>query len=373
MTNRIKYIDGLKGLCGIWICVFHYILAFIPLGYIGWQSGVADENRASVYFHYFPFSILSNGSFPLYIFFALIAFVPALRYFTTGEEQGIKRQAVQRYFRFMPPILVCVLSAYAVYACHLFYNQQLAIDANSNWDKAFYPSTISWMGAVKAGFYGSIFQGNSDYCSPLWCMNIIFLGSYIVYAVLLFFGDLKNRYIVYVLLFLLSLTIPIYTSFLLGIVAADIAAHASTIKGDNLKLGLGLILAGLIIGNFPEVLLAPFGISVYTAYGIGSFSLILGCSTATKITTILSARWLCYAGRISFSLILVHFTIMMSFSAGLFHYCKAHDIPDALNILLTWIAAIPAILITSMLFEKFIERPTGALSTWIYTKLSVRD
>ena len=27
-SAHIAYIDGLKGLCGIWICLFHYLLAF---------------------------------------------------------------------------------------------------------------------------------------------------------------------------------------------------------------------------------------------------------------------------------------------------------------------------------------------------------
>ena len=96
MAKRIIYIDGLKGLCGIWVCLFHYLLAFASFGYIGWESGVADADKAAYYFRYFPYSILTNGSFPLYIFFALIGFIPALHFFQTGSADGIRRQAVMR-------------------------------------------------------------------------------------------------------------------------------------------------------------------------------------------------------------------------------------------------------------------------------------
>ena len=49
MAKRIIYIDGLKGLCGIWVCLFHYLLAFASFGYIGWESGVADADKAAYY------------------------------------------------------------------------------------------------------------------------------------------------------------------------------------------------------------------------------------------------------------------------------------------------------------------------------------
>lgn len=69
--THIPYIDGLKGLCGIWICLFHYLLAFAPFGFI--------------------------------------AFLPSLRFFQTGNVASIKRQACIRYFRLMPPVLACTL------------------------------------------------------------------------------------------------------------------------------------------------------------------------------------------------------------------------------------------------------------------------
>ncbi|WP_133245162.1 hypothetical protein [Victivallis vadensis] len=121
MAKRIIYIDGLKGLCGIWVCLFHYLLAFASFGYIGWESGVADADKAAYYFRYFPYSILTNGSFPLYIFFALIGFIPALHFFQTGSADGIRRQAVMRYFRLMPPVLACALIASVVYLTSGFF------------------------------------------------------------------------------------------------------------------------------------------------------------------------------------------------------------------------------------------------------------
>ena len=184
MAKRIIYIDGLKGLCGIWVCLFHYLLAFASFGYIGWESGVADADKAAYYFRYFPYSILTNGSFPLYIFFALIGFIPALHFFQTGSADGIRRQAVMRYFRLMPPVLACALIASVVYLTSGFFSQEVGALLDNNWDRAFYVVPLSLTGAFANGIFYALWNGNCDYCSVLWCMNVIIFGSFLWYSAL---------------------------------------------------------------------------------------------------------------------------------------------------------------------------------------------
>ena len=84
ISNQIlqNTIDGLKGICCICICILHFLLMFIPKGYIGWVcSAEASENPFDFYFADFPFSIFTNGSFALYVFMALISFIPAYSFF----------------------------------------------------------------------------------------------------------------------------------------------------------------------------------------------------------------------------------------------------------------------------------------------------
>lgn len=173
-STHILYIDGLKGLCGIWICLFHYLLALAPFGYIGWESGIPQAGQADYYFRYFPYSILSNGSFPLYVFFGIIAFLPALRFFQSGNTESIKRQACIRYFRLMPPVLACTLLSYAVFAGGGFFSQELGALLDNTWNKAFFTAPLSWAGALGNGLFDALWNGSSDYCSVLWCMNVIF-------------------------------------------------------------------------------------------------------------------------------------------------------------------------------------------------------
>lgn len=117
VKRRIQYIDAIKGISGIWVTFFHYVLAFFPIGYVGWGSGVGDSDRAARFFSAFPVSAFTNSSFPLYTFFALISFTLAAAYFGGGSGESVKRQAVKRYFRLMPPVLACTMICYALLAC----------------------------------------------------------------------------------------------------------------------------------------------------------------------------------------------------------------------------------------------------------------
>lgn len=366
MKQRIKYIDGLKGVCGIWVCLFHYILAFFPAGYIGWGSGVADADKYAQYFAHFPSSILKNASFALYVFFALIAFIPALKFFQTHSEAPIRKQAVKRYFRLMPPALACSLFAYAVYSFGGMFHLELAQDVSCNWNRMFYPEGLTLGGAFLNGIFTAFAFGDSGYCSVLWCMNVIFIGSYLSYATLLLFGKLKGRRALYPFLFGICFLFPNYAAFLAGIIAADIVANGS-IDGNS-KWGIPFVLAGLAVGHFPPVLLGSVNF-VYMFFAAGSLLLIVGCAKSASVQKILSANWLSFTGRISFAMVLTHFTILMSLSAWLFHSLFTAGWGFWTSLGVSWTASAPVVFLISWLFEKFVEQPSEKLATRIYLAL----
>ena len=221
-STRIESIDGLKGLCGIWIVIFHYLLAYAAFGYIGWESGVAAPDRAEWYFRYFPYSVLSNGSWPLYIFFAIIAFIPAFIFFQKGTFDNLRRQVTIRYFRLFFPVAGCILSALLVWKAGGFFSQPLGNLLNNNWDKAFYTTVPSLKNALFCAVYKTPFAGDSEYCSVLWCMSLILYGSYFSYLAIMGVAMLKRRYLIYCGLFLLTFADPSYTAFLGGMIAADV-------------------------------------------------------------------------------------------------------------------------------------------------------
>lgn len=108
---RIDWIDGLKGVCGVLVAFIHYLLAFKPDGFVGWNAIPSEAEKFDYYFEHFPYSILTNGSFILFTFFALVSFIPAYKYFVGHDRLSIQRQAKVRYFRLMPAtLMLCLLS-----------------------------------------------------------------------------------------------------------------------------------------------------------------------------------------------------------------------------------------------------------------------
>lgn len=199
-------------------------------------------------------------------------------------------------------------------------------------------------------------------------MNVILFGSYLSYGVLLFFAPLRRRFWIYALLFLLSLSAPMYTAFLGGIVAADLLAHrVPALRGR--RNGNLLALSGLIIGNFPPVLL-PFGLTELTLYGVGAFLLFLGCARSARLRHWLSHPWLVRAGQLSFAMVLMHFAILMSFSAWFFLALHNKGMSYAPALALTLLTAIPVNAVFAILFERYIERPTTRLVQWVYRFLA---
>lgn len=367
MKEQLRYVDGLKGICGIWIILFHYLLAFAIFGYVGFECGVADVDKYDYYFQYFPYSIISNSSCALYIFFAIIAFLPAQHHFRNRDEGWIKRQAVVRYFRLMPPILLIAVLTYFVYTMGGFYNQELSIILNNTWDKYYFSGGLSLTGALTEGLYGAIWQGSAAYNVVFWCMQIIFFGSYMAYAILLFFGHLRRRFYVYFACFFLAFIEPFYLIFLAGIVAADILVSLEKQNKQKQHIEIKvciLLIFALIIMHIPQVLY-PWPLLESIAFALGSGGILIACGLSPCIQRILSHPFLVSCGKYSFSMVLVHFSVMCSFSSWLF--LAVHDqVGYVAALALTFITAIPVNAIAVIAFQKCTAKPTAMLSKAVY-------
>ena len=99
--KRMDYIDGIKGLCALLIGLFHFLLMFKIDGYVNW--GCVEEaaaNPVGYYLSAFPYSVLTNYNFPLYLFMGIISFIPAYRYWNSKGNTNFEKSVITRYFRF---------------------------------------------------------------------------------------------------------------------------------------------------------------------------------------------------------------------------------------------------------------------------------
>lgn len=363
-SQRLAAIDGLKGIAGVLIVAVHYLYTFAPFGKIGWGTGVLPENSAAVYMKYYPYSALLDFS-PLPIFYAVIAFIPALKFFQDGDDAFLRKQALLRYFRLAPLTVCCAVFSYAFFALGLSHHIDVYELLNNNWIKASaYTDATSFGGAVWNGLFEVFVDSNkSGYCNVLWCMPFILAGSYFTYAVLLIFGHMKHRAVIYATLYGLCFFAPPCAVFLAGITAADVYAHQKTHDNPKTAAFCGFM---FLLGVFVPTIWYTAAVPEYMITAFIMFFLLGACLQSDRARRLLSADFLTKTGKRSFCLVLTHFPIMTSFSCREFTALHNVGAPYGLNLALTFVCAVPCVLAASEIFYRFVEIPTSKATAKIY-------
>lgn len=371
--KRIGSIDGLKGLAAVWILMFHFLLAFAPYGHVGYGSGIAKAEAYDYYMSYYPYSCLVATPFALYLFFALIAYIPTLRFMKKGDNAFIAKQAVTRYFRLVPATLTGALLGYAAFYYFGSYHAALAESlrpiTGAGWLSTLYFPDLNLTEAVKDGLYESLVFGHEESNSVLWCMQVVLLGSYLTYAVLLMFGKLRNRWLIYTVLFGLSFMLPRATAFLAGIAAADFSQQAEPGKHNRLMVA-ALMLLGAVCGFFPHVLL-PSWLTKHTLLGMAAFFFLLGFARSGLMVTLLNNSFFRHLGKISFGILLVQFPVMLSFSAWVYLQLIGAGYGYPAAAALSFAATLPVVWVCSVLFYYAVEIPGGKLCQLVFKPFSV--
>lgn len=105
MSNRIDYLDSVRGIAAMMVVVYHFI---------GWRWG--DYTR------YHAASIIFNGSDAVSFFFVLSGMVLSYKYFHSDATLNLPRYTYKRILRLYPAFIVTVLMNY------LYIHRQIIID-----------------------------------------------------------------------------------------------------------------------------------------------------------------------------------------------------------------------------------------------------
>ncbi len=351
--DRVLWVDGLRGLLTIWIIIFHYSIAFINRGFVGFATNHAEGELAEVYYQNLPFSVFVNSSFPLYVFLLLIAFVPAYRFFGDRSEERIIRCAKGRYFRLMIPTFTACCAAFVLHHAGLLMHVAAGERSGVLWLQEIMNVDFSFPSLLYEGLIKAYVSG-SQYISVSWVMGCIFIGSYLSYAILLLFGRTEKRIPFYAGLFVFLFFLDqSYICFLLGIVAAD-AVMRSEARGKSAAspaVSACLIAAGLLLAAVPPVSL-PKWLDVTALYGIGAALLVTGMTGCKAARRLLETKPLLAAGRCSFSAILIHIPVMSSVSCRQYLLMADAGASGAAIVSAVFLAAVPVQILAAFLFHK---------------------
>lgn len=225
--------------------------------------------------------------------------------------------------------------------------------------------------APKGSIYGAIldFAPAFTYDSVLWTMEVEFFGSMFVFGFLFLLGSSSLRYYAYVaLLPALLLAGRTYTiDFLLGIMLCDLIVNRSPPFRFPLWLSLLLVGTGLFFGGLRAEWLSLPGAPYWDS--IGAVLVIVGIACSPNLQNLLHKRCFAFLGRISFSLYLVHWPILMSLGCGLYLLMRDVGLTHDESALIGGSAYLIASLSSAWLLFHCADRPAIWLGHVVYNRL----
>jgi len=333
-SGKMLFLESVRGLAALTVVFAHILTLFFPYPEVSAAALSEGSNTLNHLFYGLPFGFLIAGHFAVILFFILSGYVLTYKYYQTGNEDEIRKQATKRYFRLAIPVFFTVIASYflitigAMKSGHTVFAITGAPDANlfsfsPNFGGALYDATI-----------GVLVNGHAQYNPVLWTMAIEFIGSFIAFGLVLVIGKLRYRWAFYVGAVIL-LSNSYYLGFIIGIILADITHNTEVLSWIRRVVNriylTALLLIVLILASIPvpwtEVsgLLQSFSLpfaspmaNMNIAHYIGALILMLLVISISGIQRFLSARPLVWLGSLSFAIYLTHTLILYSLGSWLF-------------------------------------------------------
>ena len=379
MTGKITYLDGLRGIAAINVMIMHFFIVLVPATIYSDRMPSHLGNIEPI-FSSTPLGLIGAGNFSVCIFFVLSGYVLTQKYFKTKDRNIIISSAVRRYIRLFVPVLAATILAFVLASTGVFhyYIEAVTISGNNNYAN-YWTFTPDIVEAIKHAMWGTFFKGDDTYNPVLWTMTIEFYGSMLVFVLAFLFGTLRARWTFYLAAAVLFFN-TYYLAFVIGMGLADIFTSKKSIFKTGNKIILGIILvSGLFIGSYPVGLVT--GDSLYGFLNNGLFQTpkltyhIFGAGMI--IYVLLNSLWLqnifsspvpVFLGKISYSLYLIHFLVISSFTCALF-LTLYPVLPYWAAVLTSCILSVLLIIPLSYLFYKYIDMAGVESSKIFYSRL----
>jgi peptidoglycan/LPS O-acetylase OafA/YrhL len=384
MSGKITYLDGLRGIAAVNVMIMHFFVALAPAMVYGSELPSHLGGNLEQLFSTTPLGLIGAGNFSVCIFFVLSGYVLTQKYFKIRDDSIIISGALRRYIRLFIPVFASVMLSFLLASAGLYryYIETMVVSAGSNY-RGYWTFTPDIFDAIKQAGWNSFFLGGNIYYNPvLWTMTIEFYGSMLVFTMALLFGSLKNRWTFYLAAAVLFLN-SYYLAFVIGMALADTFNSKTPVlqifkTGNKIVLFI-ILVSGLFIGSYPISPLTNDSLYMFLNNGffetpkvtyhiIGAGMVMYALLNSQGLQNVFSSPVPVFLGKISYSLYLIHFLVISSFTCALFlvlypvlSYGAAVLISCGLSLLL--------IIPLSYLFYKYIDMAGVELSKVFYNRL----
>ncbi|WP_400190335.1 acyltransferase family protein [Hymenobacter sp. B81] len=384
--RHLRYLDGLRGLAALGVLLNHYLTAFYPTMLTG-EAATAHLPQWPGFEYALaatPLNLLRSNGVGVCVFFVLSGFVLSEAYFRRPHPLTLQAQAARRYLRLMLPVAASALLGFAGLRLDWFRNDEVAAVSGAAWFGRSWQTQPSVLQFVKDVVFDIPLAGEPAYNPVLWTLHLELMGSFLVFALLAFFGTARNRGLIYLaaatLLFLSPWNLYL-VAFVLGVALNDWHRHGPAVPAAGRPWLVGLLLLGFVgLGSYPTTYFTGLAASPYRwlllprlgpdhselLHHIAAAALLLGAVLlSVRLQRLLQARWLVFLGSVSFGLYLLHFLVLGSFSARLFLGLHAR-LGYHLSFGLMALASVPVLLLAAYALHRWVIEPSSALSRRVY-------
>ena len=379
-TNKVAYLDGIRGMAALSVFLHHYLLVFYSAYYTA-DPATSHLHGLEITYGRSVLSVLSGGYFPVCVFFVLSGYVLSRKYFISNQSEVLVSGAYRRFIRLYIPVAFTMIIAFIMMKAGLFFNVPASGIQHSEWwfgNMWTFPHPLERLLTCLKN--GTMFEGDNAFDTTLWTMSIELTGSFFVFAYLALTHNTRNKQAALFLAFLFCVVTynkPL-AAFVFGISLNYVEDAVPSLNPRRTGIIAGLLLIlGLILGSFPDsgdfsgTIFGHFpGLFTKAAHWVhvsGAYLLVLAFVLSPRLQRFISLRVFRFFGYISFALYLLHPLVMGSLSC----YLLLHMYPGigynhaALYIFVATIAVcIPA----SWLMARYIDDPGIKLSKYVYNR-----
>ncbi len=131
MSNRVKWIDGLKGLACVFIFTHHFLLAFLPSLYYG--TDAVSHYKYDIFLSHSILSFPIVGNYWVFIFCILSGFVLTIGLDKKLDINKVSIKMFKRYIHFAIPLLFLGMVAFVFNKYGIFSNIRVSAITGSPW------------------------------------------------------------------------------------------------------------------------------------------------------------------------------------------------------------------------------------------------
>ncbi len=321
-ATHVAWLDSVRGLAALTVIGSHYVNSYdLPC-----RSDLCDRLLSNT-----PLHLWWDGGAAVSMFFVLSGLVLSLRHFRHGPSPDLSRFSLSDYFigrvcRIWLPYLVVLGLSALLYPYHqaVEAGQPITVPRQNEWLATLWGRPVGWMDFFKDSFLLGM-RMETLYLPQAWTLNVeLALSLLIPLGILL--AARSSWWLVFFTLFAiqpLGLS-PFLFHFMLGIL---IAKHHGRL-GQWLGLKTLVRRCGLVFGLFLYTIGATLGdeinhILIGWLTGLGSALLLLAAFGSAKTQKILSLSWFRHIGKVSYSIYLVHFAVLINATPLFLHLLDA--------------------------------------------------